>query len=318
MQKFKISLTTLVSTLAISLFSGAALAEYPKKPINVIVPYGAGGDSDLTTRVWADAVEKELGVPVVVINKAGGGGIVGTSFVANSKKDGYTLINAGLGNMLVTPNFSKTPYDLSSFTPIIKMTAVPLAIVVAKDSPYKTFEDFVKAAKETRITQGSWGASSSGTILANIIADQAGYTPKYVHGGTTAESMVSVVGGHIDSAVSFPPAFGPHVKAGRARALIINQKMDAYPNVPTFAEKGIKGSFEGWSGVFAPKGVPQEVVDKLIAATTKVMKDPKVLKAYDNMGAVVDFRNANEKDWLDGLQVTYDIMKDAASKAKKK
>lgn len=316
MKKPNITLLSLAGALALALSSGAAFAEYPEKPINVIVPYGAGGDSDLTTRIWADAVEKEIGTPVVVINKAGGGGIVGTAFVANSKKDGYTLINAGLGNMLVTPNFSKTPYDFDSFVPVVKMTAVPLAVVVSEDSPYKTFDDFVAGAKAETLTQGSWGASSSGTILANIIADQAGYKPKYVHANTTAESMVSVVGGHIDSAVSFPPAFGPHVKSGRAKALVINQKMDAYPDVPTFSEIGIKGSFEGWSGVFAPKGVPQEVVEKLVAATEKVMKDPKVLEAYENIGAVVDYRTGD--DWVASMKVTYDIMKDAAAKAKSK
>ncbi len=121
--------------------------EYPKKPINVIVPWGAGGDSDLTTRVWADAMEKELGTPVVVINKAGGGGVIGTTFVANSKKDGYTLINAGLSNVLVTPNFSKTPYSFDSFVPVVKFTAVPLGILVAKDSEFKTFDDFIVATK---------------------------------------------------------------------------------------------------------------------------------------------------------------------------
>jgi tripartite-type tricarboxylate transporter receptor subunit TctC len=306
---------TLLSAISISVASSAALADYPDKPIKVIVPYGAGGDSDLTTRVWADAVEKELGVPIIVINKKGAGGIVGTSFVANSKNDGYTLINAGLGNMLVTPNFSKTPYDFSSFQPILKMTAVPLGIVVSKDSPYQNFEDFIAGAKAKTLTQGSWGAASSGTILANIIADQAGYKPKYVHGNTTAESMVSVIGGHIDSAVSFPPAFAPHVKADRARLLVINQKMDTYPGVPAFADFGIKGSFEGWSGIFAPKGVPQEVVDKLIAATTKAMQDPKVLKAYENMGAIVNFRHGEK--WVSDMQETYQIMKSASEKVKK-
>lgn len=306
---------TLLSAISISVASSAALADYPDKPIKVIVPYGAGGDSDLTTRVWADAVEKELGVPIIVINKKGAGGIVGTSFVANSKNDGYTLINAGLGNMLVTPNFSKTPYDFSSFQPILKMTAVPLGIVVSKDSPYKNFEDFIAGAKAKTLTQGSWGAASSGTILANIIADQAGYKPKYVHGNTTAESMVSVIGGHIDSAVSFPPAFAPHVKANRARLLVINQKMDTYPGVPAFADFGIKGSFEGWSGIFAPKGVPQEVVDKLIAATTKAMQDPKVLKAYENMGAIVNFRHGEK--WISDMQETYQIMKSASEQVKK-
>lgn len=315
MKNLNKSLLTLVGALALCFSAGSALAAFPVKPINVIVPYNAGGDSDLTTRIWADAVEKELGIPVVVINKAGGGGVVGTSFVANSRKDGYTLINAGLGNMLVTPNFSKTPYDFDSFVPIVKMTAVPLAVVVSKDSPYKNFDEFVAGAKSKKLTQGSWGASSSGTILANIIADQAGYKPKYVHANSTAASMVSVIGGHIDSAVSYPPAFGPHLKSGRARALVMNQKMDLFPGVPTFADYGIKGSFEGWSGVFAPKGVPQEVVDKLIAATTKVMQDPKVIKAYQNIGAVVDFRHGDQ--WIADMKETYDIMKDAANKIKK-
>ena len=309
------SLKTTAAALTMLCAGGAALAAYPDKPINVIVPYGAGGDSDLSTRVWADAVEKILGSPVVVINKTGGGGVIGTTFVAKAKPDGYTLVNAGLGNMQVTPNFSKTPYDFDSFQPIVKLTSVPLAIAVQADSPYKTFEEFVAAAKKKTLTQGSWGAASSGTVLANIIADQAGYEPKYVHGNTTSESMISLIGGHIDSAVSFPPAFDPHVKSGRAKILIINQKMDAYPGVPTFAERGIKGNFEGWSGIFAPKGVPQEVVTRLVEATRKTMEDPKVRKAYENMGATIDFRHGD--DWNKDMKVTYKIMEDAANKMKK-
>lgn len=315
MQNSKKTLSTMMTAMAVTVSAGAAMAEYPEKPITVIVPYGAGGDSDLTTRVWADAMEKLLGVPVIVINKAGGGGVVGTAFVSAAKNDGYTLINAGLGNMLVTPNFSETPYTFDSFTPIVKMTAVPLAVVVAEDSPYKSFEDFIAGAKAGRVTQGSWGAASSGTTLGQIIADQSGYEVKYVHGNTTAESMVSVVGGHIDSAVSFPPAFGPHVKAGNARILVMNQKMDDYPGVPTFADFGIKGSFEGWSGVFAPAGVPDEVVDKLVSATAEALQDPAVLKAYANMGALVDYREGDE--WITSMRATSDVMKDAAEKAKK-
>ncbi|MCG8637506.1 MAG: tripartite tricarboxylate transporter substrate binding protein [Desulfobacterales bacterium] len=315
MRKWTRSLIKFVAIAATMLFAvSAGAADYPNKPINVIVPWGAGGDSDLTTRVWADAMEKELGVPVVVINKAGGGGVIGTTHVVNSKPDGYTLINAGLSNVLVTPNFSKITYDFNSFTPIVKFTAVPIGIIVKEDSPYNTFDDFIAAAKKEKITMGSWGAASSGTILAKIIADQAGFMPRFVHANTTANSMVSVVGGHIDSAISFPPAFGPHVKSGRAKALVINSKMDAFPGVPTFADYGIKGSFEGWSGIFAPKGVPEEVVNRLVEATKKIMQDPKVLKAYANMGALVDLRYGD--DWVKDLMETYDIMKDAAAKMK--
>lgn len=316
MKSSKKTLLSIATAVAMTIASGAALAEYPEKPIKVIVPWGAGGDSDLTTRIWADAVEKELGVPVVVINKTGGGGVVGTSFVARAKADGYTLINAGLSNMLVTPNFTKTPYSFDTFEPVVKFTSVPLAVVVAKDSPYKNFDDFIKGANNDTVTQGSWGASSSGTIMANIIANQSGYNVKYVHAKGAADSMVSVVGGHIDSAVSFPPAFGPHVKADRARVLVMDQKMDAFPGVPTFSDYGIKGSFGGWSGVFAPKGVPQEVVDKLTAATAKAMKDPEVLKAYENIGALVDFRHG--ADWIADLQSTYAIYKEEAARTSKK
>ncbi|MRI32438.1 tripartite tricarboxylate transporter substrate binding protein [Endozoicomonas sp. OPT23] len=312
MKTLKTTLTAIAATLSLTMAAGSALAAYPEKPIKVIVPYGAGGDSDLTTRIWADAVEDELGVPVVVINKPGGGGIVGTAFVANSRKDGYTLINAGLGNMLVSPNFSKTPYQFDSFTPVVKMTSVPLAVVVAKDSPYKTFDDFIAGAKSQKVTLGTWGASSSGAILAGIIADQAGYQPKYVHANSGSTSMVSVVGGHIDSAVSFPPIFGPHVKADRARVLVMNKELDAYKNTPTFADYGIKGSFEGWSGIFAPKGVPLEVVEKLTAATDKVMKDPKVIKKFQNMGATIDYRFG--EDWVADMEVTYGVMQAAAAK----
>ena len=314
MKTAKKSLLAIMGALAIGASAESALADYPNKPIKVIVPYGAGGDSDLTTRIWADAVEDELGVPVVVINKTGGGGVVGTGIGAASKNDGYTLVNAGLSTMLVSPNFSTTPYDFDSFTPVIKMTSLPFAVVVSKDSPYQTFDDFVAAAKTEKMTQGSFGASSSGTVLANIIADQAGYEPKFVHFNSTSEAMTAVIGGHVDSAISLPPAFAPHVDAGRATILAMNQKTEQFPDVPTFADYGIQGSFEGWSGIFAPKGVPQEVVDKLIAATEKVMQDPKVVKSYQNIGAIVDFRYGD--DWISDMKLTYKIMQDTAEKMK--
>lgn len=303
-----------ISTVVMGLVATPAFADYPNKPIKIIVPYGAGGDSDLSTRIWADAVEKELGQPVVVLNKPGAGAVIGTSFVANSKKDGYTLINAGLGNMLVTPNFTKAPYSFDSFEPILKLTSVPLAIVVSSDSPYQTFDDFKDAASKKTITQGAWGASSSGSILADIIASQSGYTPKLVHAKSTAESMAAVVGGHINSAVSFPPAFGPHVKAGKARILVMNQKMADYPGVPTFSDYGIKGEFEGWAGVFAPKGVPKEVVDRLLEATKKVMVKPEVIQAYKNIGANIDFRYGDQ--WIKDMRATSVVMKKAAERKK--
>lgn len=126
--------------------------------------------------------------------------------------------------------------------------------------------------------------------------------------------MTGVIGGHIDSAISLPPAFAPQVEAGRATILAMNQKTDQFPDAPIFADYGIKGSFEGWSGIFAPKGVPQEVIDKLVAATEKVMQDPKVIESYENIGAIVDFRYGD--DWIADMNVTYQLMHDTAEKMK--
>lgn len=314
--KYKTIVASIFGAAAMTLASAPVLAKYPDKPIQVIVPYGAGGDSDLTTRIWADAVEREIGSPVVVVNRPGGSGVVGTAFVVNSKKDGYTLVNAGLGNVQVAPNFSKVPYDFDSFTPIVKISAVPLGVVVAEDSPYKTFDDFVAAAKEKTLTQGSFGAASSGTILANIIGKQMGYKVKYVHADTTSESVASVVGGHIDSAVSFPPGFDPHVKSGKARVLAMNERMDHHSDdIPLFSDYGIEGDFEGWSGIFAPAGVPDEVVERLVAASEVVMRDPKVLEALANIGAMADFRHGAE--WVTEMKATYNLMKELAEEENK-
>ena len=312
--KKQLALLAAIGTVA-SAFAMPAAAEFPEKPIRVIVPWGAGGDSDLTTRVWADAVEKILGVPVAVVNKAGGTGVIGTTEVVNAKPDGYTLVNAGLSNVQVTPNFSQVSYDFDSFTPVVKLSAVPLGLLVGKDSPYNSFEEFVQGAKDKRLTQGSWGAASSGTILASIVARQAGYTVDYVHANTTAESMVSLIGGHIDSAVSFPPAFEPHLKSGSARLLVVNKKSDQFHGVPSFADFGISGDFEGWSGIFAPKGVPQEVVDKLVEASAQAMQDPQVVKAFENIGAEVDFRHGDE--WVADMRDTYGMMAEAAAEMRK-
>ncbi|HLR29899.1 MAG TPA: tripartite tricarboxylate transporter substrate binding protein [Paenalcaligenes sp.] len=311
MSSYKKSVLGVLGAAAFMLAAGPAMADYPDKPIQVIVPYSAGGDSDLTTRIWADAVEKEIGSPIVVVNRPGGSGVVGTAFVANAKKDGYTLVNAGLGNVQVVPNFSQTPYDFDSFEPIVKMTAVPLAVVVSTESPYETFDDFVAAAKEKSLTMGSFGAASSGTVLGNIIADQMGYEPKYVHADNTAESVAAVVGGHLDSAVSFPPGFDSHLKSGKVRVLAINERMPHHDeSIPLFSDYDIEGSFEGWSGIFAPKGVPNEVIETLVQATEKVMQDPKVIAAFENVGAIVDFRHGDE--WVEEMQVTYDAMQELA------
>jgi len=311
----KVLAVALAVAISFAMAFSAQAADYPTKPIKIIVPYGPGGDSDLSSRIYANALEKVLGVPVVVINKAGGGGVVATTVVASAKPDGYTLVQASLSTIQISPYFSKTPYTLDSFTPIIKMMSQPLGIVVKADSPFKTFDDLVATAKKRSITMGSYGASSAGTIFSNIIAEQKGYTPRYVNAATGAESAVAVVGGHIDAAMSMPPIFLPHLKAGTLRVLVLNRKIDGYPDMHTFADYGVKGNFEGWGGFFAPKGTPKEVVTTLIDASKKVMSDPAVLKEIANLGIKPDFRYG--EDWINDMKAFNEVMKKTAAKMKK-
>lgn len=319
MKSFGKAIVIFTVALAMTLSAGSAFAKkgYPSRPVKVIVPYGPGGDSDLATRVWADAMERELGVPFVVVNKSGGSGVVGTAFAARAKADGYTLSNAGIGNTLISPNFSNAPYSLASFKPVVKNIANPFCFVVPADSPYKTFQDFIDACKANpgRVTLGSYGAASSGTIMASMIANQLGFKPKFVQASGGALSMVSLIGGHIDACVSFPPIADPHVKSGKARIIALGQRMDAYPGVPSFADFGVEGVFEGYGGIFAPAGVPQDVVDILVEASKKAIKDPKVVKAFHNMNALIDFRHG--ESWEKELEGAYNGFSEAAKAFKK-
>jgi tripartite-type tricarboxylate transporter receptor subunit TctC len=291
---------------------------YPNKPIELIVPFAPGGDTDLISRVWADAIEKELGVPLVVINKAGGSGVVASTYVANAKPDGYTLLTSCFGPNILTPQITKTKYNLESFTPICLLNTLPLGLVVSVDSKFKKFDDFIKAAKAApgKLTVGSYGSASWGTIATKIWTKSLGISVKMVEHSGGAPALVSVLGGHIDSAISLPPIYESHVKAGKAKILVSAEKLKNAPNVPTFADYGVKGKLIIWNGIFAPAGTPEDVQKKLIEATKTIFKKPEVVGAVKKMGSEVAFEFGAE--WGKSLKNQYDALETVIEVKEKK
>lgn len=324
MKMFNKVLLTSIAALGLVLSAATASAGYPEKPIQVIVPYGAGGDSDLTTRIVADAVEDELGVPVIVVNKPGGGSVVGTSFVENSKPDGYTLVNIGLGNMFVAPHFRKSSFSYpKSWDVIGQVTSAPFLIVAAGDSKMSTLADVAneaaaKKAAGKSLTLATW--AGSGEVLAGIVA--AADTPKkkpfefkFVKGNSAAEAAQSVLGGHVDLAFVSVPAARDHIKTGKLKVIAMNQPIPGLEDVPTFKDSGIDANIEGWAGFAAPKGVSEEVVTTWVKALDKAMAKPEVLEKLRNIGVVPNYQNVEQQSWLDALAATNEAMKDAAAKA---
>jgi tripartite-type tricarboxylate transporter receptor subunit TctC len=317
--KLKGSLVLMVGMLiCLSLgIEGYAKGNYPNKPVKVIVPYSAGGDTDLVTRLWAGSAEKILGVPVVVINKAGGSGAIAANFVSKAKPDGYTIMAACTTPNLITPNFTKVTFGLDNFSPICLFVSSEMGLVVKSDSSYKTFDDFIKGAKKNpgKISISTYGATSASTIYSKIWSGALGIDLKYVHYKGAAPAMVAMLGGHVDSTMSLPQVYGPHVKANKARILFQTLKSKKYPNVPTLQEYGVKGDYTAWNGFFAPAGTPAPIVKKLAEVTKKVCEDHDVIKAIANTGGTLRFQSGAE--WDESLKKQYKEIAEIAKRLRK-
>jgi tripartite-type tricarboxylate transporter receptor subunit TctC len=286
--------------------SASAKEEYPAKTIQLIVGWPVGGDTDLVARVWAEYAKPLLGQPIVVINKPGVAGVLGSTFVSKAKPDGYTFMQSPPGNVLVAPQITKVDYKTDDFIPICRITATPCAIVVHADSPWKKMEDFVQDAKKNpgKLSFGSLGMSSWTNLAFKFWEMQAGIKLKDIFQQGSAPATMALLGRHVDISFLYPQVFIPHVKDGKFRVLAIGAPWDEYPQVPTFKSLGYKGNFNGWSGIFAPKGTPPEIVKKIEETSKKVMADPKFLGALKNVNSTPGFMGTEE--WQKSLKQEYD------------
>jgi tripartite-type tricarboxylate transporter receptor subunit TctC len=274
------TLAALVLALAAA---GASAQPYPAKPIRVVVPNPAGGFYDLIARTVGQKVGESIGQPMVVENRVGAGGSLGTEFTAKSPPDGYTIMVGGIGPHGIAPSlYAKLPYDpVKDFAPIILVATTPNILVVHPSSPIQSVQDLVAAAgqKPGGVSYASNGNGTSQHLSAEMLATTMGLKLNHVPFKGSAPAVTAMLGGQVDFAFAVAPDALPHVKAGKLRALAVTSAKRAgpLPEVPTMVEGGVPGyEATAWFGYLAPAGTPREIIDRLNAEIAKALESPDV------------------------------------------
>lgn len=283
--------------------SGEARSQdrYPNRAIELVVPFGPGGSADLAARCYSDELAKVLNVPVNVVNRPGGTGIQGTTFVINGKKDGYTLLGATDTPLLIMPVISKevTYEPLRDVIPIGRFAHMSSLIAVKSDSPFKTLQELIDFARKNpgKLKNGASGLGTEAHFNLVVLCSKAKIkitTIPFKSGGDTA---AAILGGHVDLSSSSVASLGKHVQAGKLRALAVSSRNrhPDFPDVPTTTELGYpESSFAVWTGVFAPTGVPKQVIDVLAPAVEKAFKNPEVMKRAVNMSMELEYMGPDQ------------------------
>jgi tripartite-type tricarboxylate transporter receptor subunit TctC len=287
--------------------AGAAVAttgspwaqSYPTRPISLVVPFPPGGVADIVARPVAESLSRELGQAVVIENKPGAGGGIGMSAVAKSKPDGYTLLMA-LSSLTVIPEadaiLGRAPmFALGDLRPIARYTADPTVLAVRADSPWKTVQDFVEDARKRpgQIPYGSSGNYGTMHVPMEILAQSANIKLNHIPFTGAGPAVVALLGGQIDAVSSGPSTVLQHIKAGKLRALAHwgTSKLAALPEVPSLREAGYAADYAQWSGLFAPGGVPDAVIQRVRAAARVAAQDPRVREVIGNAGSPVLYQD---------------------------
>ena len=274
-----------------------ALADaYPTKPVRIVVPFAAGGAIDVIVRAVSPQLAKELGQPIVIENRPGAGGNIGSEAVAKSPPDGYTLLagtsathgaNAGL--------FAKLPYDpRKDFVPIAHLSGVPNVLVVTPASGIRSVGDLIAAARKTpgKLTFGSAGNGTSLHLAGEVFAAEAKVELVHVLYKGGAPATTDLLGGQITMMFNTVPVALPQIRGGKLVPLAVTaaKRHFALPDVPTFAELGYKGMIVAtWTGLFAPAGTPKEIVDKVAGGVERSLQDKAVAEALRSQGAEPEY-----------------------------
>ncbi len=300
----------IVSLLAVA---GSVLAQtYPSKVVKLQVPFAPGGTTDIIARVIGEPLGRALGQSVIIENKAGGGGVIGATETARATPDGYSLGMATVSTTAANPAINpKIAYNAATdFTPIINIAATPNVIAVHPSFPAKNYKDFVAVLKKS---PGKYSYSSSGTggighLQTELWKNLQGVFVTHIPYSGAGPALRDTVGGQVEIIFDNVPSALPHIKANRLVALAVAspQRLAAMPDVPTFKELGLEPvNRMAYYGIYGPKGLSKEVVDKVNAATRKALEDPAVKKRIEDTGSVVIGNSPDEfaKQMADELAV---------------
>jgi tripartite-type tricarboxylate transporter receptor subunit TctC len=324
-RKHFILLVTLFITLTCLSWVGSSQAQdYPKGPVQIIIPFGPGGLTDIFWRSISEVLGNNVKGTIVLINKPGGGGVVGTSFVVNSKPDGYTLVSANSDPLSMSPVFlPDVPYNPEKdVTYIAKMAAFAFTISVRSDSPFNTLEEVVAFAKANpkKLKCAVMGIGSTPHIILEVFNRDAKIEIVPIPFDSGGESITNLLGGHTDLCVNSLPSTKPHILAGKVRVLAFcsPKRLPEFPEVPTMTEKGYKkSSIATGVGLAGPKGLAPAIVSKWEESIDRTLKDPKVMAIIEKLGGVViDFKSgeAYKKELLADLETFKEVVPTLPSK----
>lgn len=281
-----------LAVLGLCLCSGQALAQaYPSKPIRLVVPFTPGGVTDTSGRVIAEHLSKRLGQQVVVDNKPGASGNIGTQLVASAEPDGYTLLLGFDGTMVINPHvFAKIGFDsVKDFAPIGKIGDAVLVLVTYPSSPTKTLKDVIALSKSQAggLSYGTSGTGGTPHIGGELLKERTGANLVHIPYKGGGQAMTDVLGGNIPLVYTAIAGAIPHIKSGKLHPIAVSsaQRASSLPEVPTFIEGGVADfDINSWVGLLAPAKTPKPIVDKLNAELNAVLSDPAVRERLNGLG----------------------------------
>lgn len=287
--------------MAAMLTGGAGAAEYPARPIRMVVPYAPGGASDFFARIMAERFTAAWGQQVIVDNRAGAGGNIGSDIVAKANPDGYTMLLGTSGSNAVNPSlYAKLPYDAKRDLALIAMVASTANILVVRTQhPAKSVQDIIRMAKASpgKVTYGSSGVGSVLHLSGELLNTVVGIKMVHVPYKGTGPSMIDLLAGSIDTVFSNLPPAVPFVNEGRMRGLAITTaaRSPVLPNVPTMIESGVPNyDVASWFGVMMPAKTPAAIVEKVNREVQRILKTPKTQEQLKSQGADPMFKSARE------------------------
>lgn len=270
---------------------GGAAAEYPQKRIDYVLPFDAGGESDITARLQQEKLGEILGQTVNVSYKPGGGGALGWSELTRTAPDGYTVMGSNLPHIILQPMLrGDAGYTTEDLKQVYIFQSTPNVLLVPADSDIQTLDDFIAAAEEN---PGAISVGGSGDFTANhigtlMLSDMAGIDLTYTPFSGTGTAVPALLGGHVDALMSYTPQISQLGDQVRAIAVATEERMESFPDVPTFAEQGYDLVDGAYRGVSVPKETPDEIVQTLADAFEEVNEDPELIEAFEEQGFVLE------------------------------
>lgn len=320
---FKFAAQLIAVSVVISPATVVFSQNYPNKTIKLQVPFAPGGTTDIVARVIADPLGRALGVSVIVENKAGGGGIIGANETAKSTPDGYSLGMATVSTTAANPAInSKTPYNpVTDFTPIINIAATPNVIAVHPSFPAKDYKSFIAELKKSpgKYSYASSGTGGIGHLQTELFKNLSGTFITHIPYRGAGPALNDTVAGQVPIIFDNIPSAAPFINTNRLVPIVVAapQRLKQMPNVPTFKEVGLEPvNRMAYYGIYGPKGLPKEVVDKINAGVRKALEDPAVRKRIEETGSIV-VANTPEQ-FAEQIKAEFEVYKKVVDVAKLK